>query len=102
MDRDIKEVMDLKNKQVRKAMDAKEKSMAIIAAGRDATLIMSELVKSRDYPIIDTDSRQISEDAIKDKLKEWRNWFYYEIYTRDPDEDIKREAEPFEVNLWPR
>lgn len=95
MDSQYKETIDYKSKKVAKAMDAKEKSMAIMAAGRDATLIMSELVKSRDYPIIDTDSRQISEDAIKDKLKEWRNWFYYEIYTRDPDEDIKREAEPF-------
>lgn len=84
MDEQIKQTMDYKGKQIKKFVDAKEKSMALFAAGRDATMVTCELISKS--------ATSYSEDEIKQTVKEWRNWFYYEIYSTDPDEQVKQQA----------
>lgn len=94
----VKEAMALKAKQIRKAMDAKDKSMAIMAAGRDATL-MATAFYPEEFKNHPQHGEGVMERMMKEKIKEWRNWFYYEIYTRDPDDDLleerKQEEDPF-------
>lgn len=85
MDEQIKQTMDYKGKQIKKFVDAKEKSMAIMAAGRDATLIVAELMKQPGFVTN-------GEKGIQEDIKKWRNWFYYEIYSTDPDEEAIQEA----------
>jgi len=84
MDEQIKQTMDYTGKQIKKFVDAKEKSMALFAAGRDATMVTCELISKS--------ATSYSEDEIKQTVKEWRNWFYYEIYSTDPDEEAIQEA----------
>jgi len=100
MDQSIKESIDYKSKKVGKAMDAKEKSMAIMAAGRDATLVVSEIVRQMDWKkAVDESGIEEVESSVREKIKDWRNWFYYNIYTLDPDEQLEQEAkEKGEVN----
>lgn len=100
MDQSIKESIDYKSKKVGKAMDAKEKSMAIMAAGRDATLVVSEIVRQMDWKkAVDESGIEEVESSVREKIKDWRNWFYYNIYTLDPDEALLQEAkEKGEVN----
>lgn len=92
MDESIKQTMDYKGKQIKKFVDAKEKSMALFAAGRDATMIVSELYNN----LGDLDGAEegefSKEKIIQRAIKEWRNWFYYEIYSTDPDEEAIEEA----------
>lgn len=93
MDQSIKESIDYKSKKVGKAMDAKEKSMAIMAAGRDATLVVSEIVRQMDWKkAVDESGIEEVESSVREKIKDWRNWFYYNIYTLDPDEALLQEA----------
>lgn len=67
-----------------KFQQSKEQGMAIMASNRDATMIVCELI--RHSTLLN------SEDVIKEKIKEWRKWFYVEIYDTTPDEQLKQEA----------
>jgi len=82
----IKETLDYKGKQIKKFTDAKEKSMALFAAGRDATMIVSEIMRW------ETNEEHKNDLWLKEQVKMWRTWFYYEIYSTDPDEEAKEEA----------
>lgn len=93
MDNSFKETIDYKAKKIVKAMDAKEKSMAIMAAGRDATLIVTALMPNyiEGAKILKQSGKEVDE-ILKGTIKDWRNWFYYNIYTLDPDEQLEQEA----------
>lgn len=67
-----------------KFQKSKEEGMAIMAANRDATMIVCELI--RHSTLLN------SEDVIKEKIKEWRKWLYVNIYDTTPDEQLKQEA----------
>lgn len=101
MDNSFKETIDYKSKKIGKAMDAKDKSMAIMAAGRDATMVVTVMLSTIG---LDKYTDEMKERVTKEELKKWRNWFYYEIYTRDPDDQLEQEAkekgvvEPFPSN----
>lgn len=66
--------------------------MALFAAGRDATMMVCELLKQSDLPEIAKKSEKSFDSIAKERVKEWRNWFYYEIYSTDPDEEAIQEA----------
>lgn len=83
MEPQIKEAMDFKNKSIKKFVDAKEKSMALFAAGRDAAMIVAELCNQ---------GRLSTDEEIKAAIHEYRKFFYYEIYSTDPDEEAIEEA----------
>lgn len=83
MDESIKQTMDYKGKQIKKFVDAKEKSMALFAAGRDAAMIVAELCNQ---------GKLSTDEEIKESVREYRRFFYYEIYSTDPDEEIKLKA----------
>lgn len=87
MDNQFKETIDYKSKKISKAMDAKEKSMAIMAAGRDAVLMITSIMQS--YPAT-LNGKTNSE--IEAEIMKWRNWFYYNLYTLDPDDQLEQEA----------
>lgn len=78
---EAKKLMDLKQKRIAHFQDAKERSMAIMSSGRDAVL----MVTSQGI------YGSLGEDELKDKVKEWRKFFFYEIYGTDPDEELKQQ-----------
>lgn len=80
MKTDIEKAMDLKQRRIANFQDAKERSMAIMSSGRDAVLIVtSQGIYGN-----------LEEEALKEKVKEWRKFFFYEIYGTDPDEELKQ------------
>lgn len=84
MSTEIERAMDLKNKRIAKFQDAKERSMAIMSSGRDAAMIVTEMLRHEATGNVRDD------EWIKEKLKEWRKFFFYEIYGTDPDEEVKQ------------
>lgn len=64
---------------------SKEEGMAIMAANRDATMIVCELIGAGRY-------NGASESTLKEEIKKWRKFFYVEIYNTAPDEQLKQEA----------
>lgn len=87
MEPQIKEAMDFKNKSIKKFVDAKEKSIALSSSGRDATLMVTTIMSAYPATLNGKTNREIQEE-----IKYWRNWFYYEIYSTDPDEQVKQAA----------
>lgn len=89
---EAKKLMDLKQKRIAKFAEAKDRSMAIMSSGRDATLMMVEIYKKE---------KGWTEDELKEKIKEWRKFFFYEIYGTDPDDEVKQHlketAKPSEI-----
>lgn len=83
MDETIKQTMDYKGKQIKKFVDAKEKSMALFAAGRDSAMIVAELCNQ---------GKLSTDEEIKAAIHEYRKFFYYEIYSTDPDEEAIQKA----------
>ncbi len=81
MKNDIEKAMDLKNKRIANFQDAKERSMAIMSSGRDATLIVCEQMKRFKF----------TDEELKEEVKKWRKFFFYEIYGTDPDEEVKQQ-----------
>ena len=66
--KEIKTTMDYKAKQISGFQDEKQESMRLFSSGRDATLMMTSGV----YVLTDEEK--------KDKLLEWRDWFYTKVY----------------------
>jgi hypothetical protein len=79
---EAKKLMDLKQKRIVAFNDAKERSMAIMSSGRDATLVVCEMYGSSEF---------VDDEDIKKRIKEWRKFFFYEIYGTDPDEEVKQQ-----------
>jgi len=71
--KDIKTTMDYKARQISGFQDDKQESMRLFSSGRDATLIVTEFYKN------DT----MSDEQIKKKIIEWRDYFYKDIYHMD-------------------
>jgi hypothetical protein len=81
--KDFKATMDYKGTQIAKMQDNKEESMRLFSSGRDATLVITS-----------TQPNAWSEEEMKAKIKECRDWFYQNIYTMSEDE-YKRLNPPF-------
>ena len=79
---EISQAMDKKNKSISKFQDNKEKAITLMSCGRDAVLMVSN----------NPETMKLSEEEQKVKIKEWRRWFYYELYGVEPDEELLREA----------
>lgn len=71
--KEIKTTMDYKAGQIQKAQDAKEESIKIASSGRDAVLIVTSMYKDSTF----------SDEQMKAKITEWRDWMYKNIYTMD-------------------
>lgn len=88
---EAKKLMDLKQKRIANFQDAKERSMAIMSSGRDAALMVSTMGQLNSQNM----------EWRKEKIKEWRKFFFYEIYGTDPDEEVKQQlketAKPSEI-----
>lgn len=74
--KEFRTVMEFKGRQIEKAQENKEESMKIFSSGRDATMIVTTMYTGSTF----------SDEQIKDKIKEWRDWYYKEIYTMSEDE----------------
>lgn len=76
-----------------KFQQSKEQGMAIMASNRDATMIVCEIIRQMDWKkaVGESGIKEV-EDSIRNKIKEWRKWFYVEIYDTTPDEQLKQEA----------
>ena len=89
---EIQRAMASKNKSIKSFQDSKERSIALMSSGRDATMMVAAL--SEKY-------KELSEEDIQNKIKEWRKWFFNNIYTTDPEEEAIQErkmtAPPKEV-----
>jgi hypothetical protein len=78
--KEFQNTMDYKATQIEKAQAAKEDSMRLFSSGRDSVLIVTSL-----YPELTLDGGDLSkEDLIKDKIKEWRKYFYNNVYNETP------------------
>lgn len=73
-----------------KFQKSKEEGMAIMAANRDATMIVCEILKFESSDM-DRDDKWTDEE-IKNEIKKWRKFFYVEIYDTTPDEQLKQDA----------
>ena len=69
-----------------KFQKSKEEGMAIMASNRDATLIVAELIRAEHY------KQNLSEETVKEAVKFWRKWFYVEIYSTTPYEQMVQES----------
>lgn len=65
---------------------SKEEGMAIMAANRDATMIVCELIRAEHY------KKNLSEETVQEAVKFWRKWFFVNIYDTTPDKQLKQEA----------
>lgn len=90
MKTEFEKMADLKQKRIAHFQDAKERSMAIMSSGRDATMIVCELLHNKQIPITSRDLT-IKDEDIEKAIKKWRKFFFYEIYGTDPDEEIKQQ-----------
>lgn len=82
MSTEIERAMDLKQKRIANFQDAKERSMAIMSSGRDATLIVTALIG---------EASSYNSEKLEEEIKKWRKFFFYEIYGTDPDEEVKQQ-----------
>lgn len=73
---DIEKAMERKEQSINRFIDKKEQGMAIMAAGRDACMIVTALISSPAAVYGDH-----SEEKIKENIKKWSKWFYGE-YTK--------------------
>lgn len=69
-----------------KFQKSKEEGMAIMASNRDATMIVCELIRSGYF------GQECNAPTIKAAIKEWRKWFYVEIYETTPYAQMVQEA----------
>lgn len=68
-----------------KFQKSKEEGMAIMASNRDATLIVAELIRAGRF-------NDKSDQKVKEEIKMWRKWYYVEIYSTTPYEQMVQEA----------
>lgn len=73
--KDIKTTMDYKARQISGFQDDKQESMRLFSSGRDAVLMVTTQAEGN-----------LTEDQLKEKVKEWRDWFYKNIYNMTDDE----------------
>lgn len=94
---EAKKLMDLKQKRIAHFQDAKERSMAIMSSGRDAVMVVTSLTQSGAYtPFLKGIEKgelgpEDMDDVVKEEIKKWRKFFFYEIYGTDPDEEVKQQ-----------
>jgi hypothetical protein len=69
---DIGRAMEYKEQTISKFQASKENSIHIASSGRDAALVVTAYSKNYD---------KLSEEELKKKIKEWRDWFYNNIYS---------------------
>jgi hypothetical protein len=86
--KEIKDAMDYKQRAIRESQQSKEESIRIQSSGRDAVLIVTSL--------IEVNGRYFTNDeqTIKDKILEWRNWLYSNVYHMT-EEEYKSLNSPF-------
>ena len=80
--------------RIQKFQKSKEEGMAIMAANRDATMIVCELIRADRY------KGSLNESALQEQILYWRKWFYVNIYDTTPDKQMKQEAKN-ELNSIP-
>lgn len=97
MKTEFEKMADLKQKRIANFQDAKERSMAIMSSGRDAVMVVTSLTQAGAYvPYLkglkegDLSSDDV-DDILKEEVKKWRKFFFYEIYGTDPDEELKQQ-----------
>lgn len=73
--KDMKTAMDYKARQISGFQDDKQESMRLFSSGRDAVMIVTTMYKDSTF----------SDEQIKAKITEWRDWFYKDIYHMDED-----------------
>jgi hypothetical protein len=73
--KDIKTTLDYKARQISGFQDDKQESMRLFSSGRDAVMIVTTMYKDSTF----------SDEQIKAKITEWRDWFYSSIYHMDED-----------------
>lgn len=92
MKSEIQKAVEKKTRSIAKFQDNKEKSIALMSSGRDATMMVAALAEKY---------KELPEAEIQKKIKEWRKWFYENIYTTDPEaeamQEYKMTAPPKEV-----
>lgn len=85
MDKDIKDTINYKGAQIKKAMDVKAEGIFISGSARDATLMVTTFyqgliktsVKGKDWP----------EDVVlENKWKQWQKFFYDQMTGQMPIE----------------
>jgi len=72
----IEDTMTRKESSIEKSQDRKEDSIRLMAAQRDAVLIVKELLAQRN-PSWDT-------ETIKEEIISWRNWFLSDDFKEHP------------------
>lgn len=82
MKNEFEKMADLKQKRIVAFNDAKERSMAIMSSGRDATLIVTALIGQ---------ASSYNTEKLEEEIKKWRKFFFYEIYGTDPDDEVKQQ-----------
>jgi hypothetical protein len=73
--KDIKTTMDYKARQISGFQDDKQESMRLFSSGRDAVMVVTTMYKDNVF----------SDEQLKAKITEWRDWFYKDIYHMDED-----------------
>lgn len=92
MKNEFEKMADLKQKRIANFQDAKERSMAIMSSGRDATLIVSSMMEKYIDAINKAGlTKKEGDGEIEKELKKWRKFFFYEIYGTDPDDEVKQQ-----------
>lgn len=74
--KDIKNTIDYKSRQIAGFQDDKQESMRLFSSGRDAVMIVTEMYKGSTF----------SDEQIKEKIMEWRKFFYQKVYKMSDDE----------------
>ncbi len=93
MKTEFEKMADLKQKRIAHFQDAKERSMAIMSSGRDATLIVCEIIKKTTFGTIQSGiplETAPTDEEVEKLLRKWRKFFFYEIYGTDPDDELKQ------------
>lgn len=62
---DIEKAMDRKEQSINRFIDKKEQGMAIMAAGRDACMIVTAKLQHK----------LMSDEDIEKEIKKWSKWF---------------------------
>jgi len=66
--KEFKTTMDYKAEQIKKFSDSRQEGMRLMSSGRDAVIMVSTL-----HP-------KLADKKAKEKILEWRKWFYVNIY----------------------
>ena len=64
-----------KSQEIKGFQENKEESMRLMSSGRDATLMVTAMMGQ---------GSAWTDEQLKDKIKEWQNYFYTKVYVDDP------------------